>query len=93
VVDGEVSGFVKVLVRQGGDRIVGATVVARHAGERLSELTLAIARGVGLGAMAAVIHPYPTHSEAIKKVADAFDRTRLTPRVKRLFSTWFSLTR
>ena len=93
VVDGEVSGFVKVLVRQGGDQIVGATIVARHAGEMLSELTLAIARGVGLGAIATVIHPYPTQSEAIKKVADAFNRTRLTPWVKRLFSAWFSLTR
>ena len=93
VVDGEVSGFVKVHVRQGGDQIVGATIVARHAGEMLSELTLAIARGVGLGAIATVIHPYPTQAEAIKKVADAFNRTRLTPRVKRLFSTWFSLSR
>ena len=92
VVDDEVSGFVKVHVRQGGDQIVGATIVARHAGEMLSELTLAIARGVGLGAIATVIHPYPTQAEAIKKVADAFNRTRLTPRVKRLFSTWFSLT-
>jgi pyruvate/2-oxoglutarate dehydrogenase complex dihydrolipoamide dehydrogenase (E3) component len=92
VVDGEVSGFVKVHVRQGGDQIVGATIVARHAGEMLSELTLAIARGVGLGAIATVIHPYPTQAEAIKKVADAFNRTRLTPRVKRLFSTWFSLS-
>jgi len=92
VLDGEVSGFVKVHVRQGGDQIVGATIVARHAGEMLSELTLAIARGVGLGALAAVIHPYPTQAEAIKKIADAYNRTRLTPRVKRLFSAWFSLS-
>ena len=93
VVDGEVSGFVKVHVRQGGDQIVGATVVATHAGEMLSELTLAIARGVGLGAIAAVIHPYPTQAEAIKKIADAYNRTRLTPRLKRLFTMWFSLNR
>jgi Pyridine nucleotide-disulphide oxidoreductase, dimerisation domain len=92
VVDGEVSGFVKVHVREGGNQIVGATIVARHAGEMLSELTLVIARGIGLGAIATVIHPYPTQAEAIKKVADAFNRTRLTPRVRRLFSTWFSLT-
>ena len=58
----------------------------------LSELTLAIAREVGLGALATVIHPYPTQAEAIKKIADAFYRARLTPRVKRLFSTWFSLS-
>jgi pyruvate/2-oxoglutarate dehydrogenase complex dihydrolipoamide dehydrogenase (E3) component len=93
VVDGEVSGFVKVLVRQGGDQIVGATIVARHAGEMLSELTLAIARGVGLGAIASVIHPYPTQAVAIKKIADTFNRTRLTPWVKRLFSKWLSLSR
>jgi pyruvate/2-oxoglutarate dehydrogenase complex dihydrolipoamide dehydrogenase (E3) component len=93
VLDGEVSGFFKVHVHQGGDQIVGATIVARHAGEMLSELTLAIAREVGLGAIATVIHPYPTQAEAIKKIADAFNRTRLTPRVKRLFSTWFSLSR
>jgi pyruvate/2-oxoglutarate dehydrogenase complex dihydrolipoamide dehydrogenase (E3) component len=93
VLDGEISGFVKVHVRQGGDQIVGATIVARHAGEMLSELTLAIARGVGLGAIATVIHPYPTQAEAIKKVADAFNRARLTPRVKRLFTMWFSLSR
>jgi pyruvate/2-oxoglutarate dehydrogenase complex dihydrolipoamide dehydrogenase (E3) component len=92
VVDGETSGLVKVHVRKGGDQIIGATVVARHAGEMLSELTLAIARGVGLGAVATVIHPYPTQAEAIKKVADVFNRTRLTPRVRRLFSIWFSLT-
>jgi pyruvate/2-oxoglutarate dehydrogenase complex dihydrolipoamide dehydrogenase (E3) component len=89
VLDGEVSGFVKVHVRQGGDQIVGATIVSRRAGEMLSELTLAIAREVGLGAIATVIHPYPTQAEAIKKVADAFNRTRLTPRVKRLFSKGF----
>ena len=93
VLDGEISGFVKVHVRQGGDQIVGATIVARHAGEMLSELTLAIARGVGLGAIATVIHPYPTQAEAIKKVADAFNRARLTPRVKRPFTMWFSLSR
>jgi pyruvate/2-oxoglutarate dehydrogenase complex dihydrolipoamide dehydrogenase (E3) component len=85
VVDSETSGLVKVHVRKGKDQIIGATVVAKHAGEMLSELTLAIARGVGLGAVATVIHPYPTQAEAIKKVADAFNRARLTPRVKRLF--------
>jgi hypothetical protein len=42
--------------------------------------------------VATVVHPYPTQAEAIKKVADAFNRTRLTPRVRRLFSIWFSLT-
>jgi pyruvate/2-oxoglutarate dehydrogenase complex dihydrolipoamide dehydrogenase (E3) component len=92
VVDGETSGLVKVHVRRDRDQIVGATVVGRHAGEMLSELTLAIARGIGLGAIAKVIHPYPTQAEAIKKVADAYNRSRLTPRIRRLFTKWFWLT-
>lgn len=93
LLDGEIDGFVKVLVRSGTDRIVGATVVAAHAGEMISELTLAMVHGVGLGKLAGVIHPYPTQSEAIRKVADAYNRTRLTPWVKRLFEAWLTWTR
>ncbi len=93
VLDGETDGFVKIHVAAGSDRIVGATVVASHASEMLSEITLAITRGVGLGAIADVIHPYPTQAEAIRKLGDQYNRTRLTPRVKRLFARWFAWTR
>jgi pyruvate/2-oxoglutarate dehydrogenase complex dihydrolipoamide dehydrogenase (E3) component len=90
VLDGEASGFARVHVRAGSDRIVGATVVARHAGEMLPELTLAISRGVGLGRLASVIHTYPTQAEAIRKLGDAYNRTRLTPRVRRLLGAWLA---
>jgi len=91
VADGEGSGFVKVIVRKGTDRLLGGTIVARHAGEMISELTLATVGGVGLKTISATIHPYPTQAEAIRKVADAYQRTRLTPFVKKLFDrllTW-----
>ncbi len=88
VLDGETEGFVKVHIRAGSDRIVGATIVARHAGEMIGEITLAMTAGVGVGKLANTIHPYPTQAEAIKKVADAYNRTRLTPLVKRLFERW-----
>jgi pyruvate/2-oxoglutarate dehydrogenase complex dihydrolipoamide dehydrogenase (E3) component len=88
IVDGETEGFVKVHVKRGTDRLLGATVVARHAGEMINELTLAMVAGLGLGTLATVIHSYPTQAEAIRKAADAYNRTRLTPRVKRLFSAW-----
>ena len=91
--DGEDDGFVKVHVRAGTDAILGATIVARHAGEMLNELTLAMVRKVGLGALANVIHPYPTQAEAIRKAGDAYNRTRLTPTVKRIFDLWLRLTR
>ena len=88
VADGEEEGFVKVHVRAGGDAILGATIVARHAGEMLNELTLAIVRKIGLGALASIVHPYPTQAEAIRKAGDAYNRTRLTPLVKRAFAAW-----
>jgi pyruvate/2-oxoglutarate dehydrogenase complex dihydrolipoamide dehydrogenase (E3) component len=85
LVDGEDEGLVKVHVRKGTDKIVGATIVARHAGEMISEITLAMVGGLGLKTIANVIHPYPTQAEAIKQVADMYNRTRLTPFVKNLF--------
>jgi pyruvate/2-oxoglutarate dehydrogenase complex dihydrolipoamide dehydrogenase (E3) component len=91
--DGETDGFVKVHVAEGTDRIVGATIVASHAGEMLPELTLAVAHGVGLGRLARVIHTYPTQAEGIRKLGDAYNRTRLTPTVKRLFDSWLRWTR
>jgi pyruvate/2-oxoglutarate dehydrogenase complex dihydrolipoamide dehydrogenase (E3) component len=93
VTDGQEQGFVKVHVRKGSDTIVGATIVASHAGDMISELTLAMVSGVGLGKISGIIHPYPTQAEAIKQVADAYSRTRLTPGIKKLFSGWFKLTR
>jgi pyruvate/2-oxoglutarate dehydrogenase complex dihydrolipoamide dehydrogenase (E3) component len=93
ILDGEDEGFVRVLVKQGTDKILGATIVASHAGDMISELTLAMVAGQGLGTIARTIHPYPTQAEAIKKVADAYNRTRLTPRLKSLFERWFAWTR
>jgi pyruvate/2-oxoglutarate dehydrogenase complex dihydrolipoamide dehydrogenase (E3) component len=90
ILEGEDEGFVKVHVKKGSDKIVGATVVASHAGDMISEITLAMVSGVGLGSISNVIHPYPTQAEAIRKVADAYNRTRLTPLVKRLFQKWFT---
>ena len=93
VIDGEEEGFVKVHVKKGGDQIVGATIVAGHAGEMISEITLAMHKGVGLGAFTDVIHPYPTQAEAIKAAAGLYTRTRLTPFVKRLFERWMAFSR
>jgi pyruvate/2-oxoglutarate dehydrogenase complex dihydrolipoamide dehydrogenase (E3) component len=93
VLDGEAEGFVKVHLRAGSDKIVGATLVARHAGDMISTITLAMTAGLGLGALAKTIFPYPTQAEAIKRVADAYNRTRLTPFVKWLFAKWLAWRR
>lgn len=93
ILDGEDEGFVKVLVRDGTDQIVGATIVAAHAGDMISELTLAMVGKIGLKTIAATIHPYPTQAEAIKKVGDAYNRSRLTAFVKGLLDRWLAWTR
>jgi len=93
VLDDQAEGVVKVLVRRGTDRILGATVVASHAGEMISEVTLAMEGGLGLNTISRTIHPYPTQAEAMKKIGDQFQRGRLTPRVRALLARWFAWRR
>jgi pyruvate/2-oxoglutarate dehydrogenase complex dihydrolipoamide dehydrogenase (E3) component len=84
IADGESAGFFKIHHKQGSDQIVGATIVARHAGEMISEVTTAIVGKLGLSTLSGVIHPYPTQADGIKKAADAYRRTLLTPKTKTL---------
>lgn len=87
ILEGEDDGFLKVHIKKRTDHILGASLVARNAGDMISEISLAMTAGVGLGTIAKTIHPYPTQGEVIKKAADAYNRTRLTPRVKTIFDT------
>lgn len=87
ILDSETEGFLKVHLRKGSDQILGATLVASHAGDMISQLTQAMVTRTGLGAIANVIHPYPTQAEVIKRAADAYNRTRLTPRAASILKT------
>jgi len=93
ILDGETEGFVKIHVKRGKDKILGATIVAAHAGDLISEITLAMNHGIGLGGIGSTIHPYPTQSEAIRKLGDQYSRTRLTPFVASLFKKWLQFNR
>jgi pyruvate/2-oxoglutarate dehydrogenase complex dihydrolipoamide dehydrogenase (E3) component len=84
IADGETEGFVKIYHKKGFDRILGATIVARHAGEMIGEVTTAMVNKIGLNGLSSVIHPYPTQAEGIKKAADAYRRTLLTPTSKKI---------
>ncbi|MEJ1931926.1 mercuric reductase [Nostoc sp. NIES-2111] len=84
IADAQEEGFLKIHHKKGSDKILGATIVAAHAGEMISEVTTAIVNNIGLSKLSSVIHPYPTQAEAIKKAADAYRRTLLTPRTKKL---------
>ncbi len=93
ILEGRTEGFVKVHVKKGTDQILGATIVGEHAGDMISEITLAMTHGLGLSKIGGTIHPYPTEADAIRKLGDQFSRTRLTPLVKSLFTKWLTWTR
>ncbi|MEQ1802836.1 MAG: mercuric reductase [Gammaproteobacteria bacterium] len=93
ILDGDTGGFVQILARKGTDQIVGATIVAARAGDMIAHLSLAMTHGLGLRKIASTIHPYPTQTEAIRKIGDQYSRTRLTPFVKALFDRWLKAMR
>jgi pyruvate/2-oxoglutarate dehydrogenase complex dihydrolipoamide dehydrogenase (E3) component len=92
-VDGETHGFARVHVEKKGGKLLGATVVGPHAGELIGEMALALTAGLTIGQVGATIHCYPTRAEAWKRLGDAYNRTRLTPRVKGLFTRYLGWRR
>ncbi len=93
ILDGEDEGFARVHVKKGTDTILGATIVASHAGDMISEFTLAMKGGLGLNTIASTIHPYPTQAEVIKKTANAWRKTTLTEGKKQFLRKLFAWTR
>ncbi|WP_051849528.1 mercuric reductase [Thiomonas sp. FB-Cd] len=88
ITDGEENGFVKIHVREGTDTILGATIVARDAGEMINGISMAMVAGMGLGALATVVHAHPTQGEAIKMAGEAYLRTQHPHVVARLLRAW-----
>ena len=86
VLESEERGFAKVLTAAGSDRILGVTLVAERAGDLIHEFAVAMKAGVGLKALSSTIHAYPTFAEVARKAADRYQRSRLTPRTRRLFA-------
>jgi pyruvate/2-oxoglutarate dehydrogenase complex dihydrolipoamide dehydrogenase (E3) component len=83
VAERDTAGLVKLVVSR--NRIVGAGILAPHAGEMISQWTLAIAQRTKLSALAGLIVPYPTRSEAAKRAVGSFFAPRLfSPRTKGL---------
>jgi len=93
ILEEETEGFVKVHVKKGTDQILGATIVGSHAGDMISEITVAMQNGMGLSKLSSVIHPYPTTAEVIRQCGDLYNKTRLTTTVKKIFSRLMALQR
>jgi pyruvate/2-oxoglutarate dehydrogenase complex dihydrolipoamide dehydrogenase (E3) component len=93
VLDGEAAGFARVHYDRKTGRILGGTLMARHAGEMIGELTLAMAAKQNVAMLSSTIHAYPTQVEALRKIGDTYMKTKLTPTVKKVFEKWLAWRR
>src|SRR5436305_1445100 len=91
--DDSADGYAEVLTARGTDRILGATIVGKDAGEQLSPVVLALTLGLGLERLGPLVLPYPTRSEYLRRIIDAHARTRLTPLAARTLRWWLTRTR
>jgi len=78
ILDGEDKGFARVHIQKGSDKILGATIVAAHAGEMISEFSVLMKAGLGAKTIAGTIHPYPTQAEVNKKVVNLWRKAHFT---------------
>ena len=93
ILEGEKEGFLRVHLKKGSDRILGATLVAAHAGDMIGEITLAMTAGLGLGKLGSTIHPYPTRSDVFARAANAWRKQKLTPTAQKVFRAFFRVFR
>ena len=68
--EGDTAGFIKLVHKKDGT-LLGATIVARRAGEMIHEWIVALDHGLKVGDLADVIHIYPTYSTASWQAAAA----------------------
>jgi pyruvate/2-oxoglutarate dehydrogenase complex dihydrolipoamide dehydrogenase (E3) component len=66
--EGDTTGFLKLVHRKNGT-LLGATIVCGRAGEMIHEWIVAMQHGLKVGALAQVIHVYPTYSTASMQAA------------------------
>ena len=93
ILEGEKEGFLRVHLKKGSDRILGATLVSAHAGDMIGEITLAMTAGLGLGKLGSTIHPYPTRSDVFARAANAWRKQKLTPTARKVFRAFFRVFR
>jgi pyruvate/2-oxoglutarate dehydrogenase complex dihydrolipoamide dehydrogenase (E3) component len=93
ILDGEEEGFARIHVKKGTDEILGATIVAAHAGDVISEFSVLMKAGAGAKTLASTIHPYPTQAEVNKKVVNLWRKAHFTPGTKNLLTKLFAWMR
>ncbi|MCK4934453.1 MAG: FAD-dependent oxidoreductase [Simkaniaceae bacterium] len=85
ITSGETAGFVKVITKKWSGKILGGTIISHAAGEMLMELTLAAKENISIRKLASLIHPYPTYSLILRKVADLWLSQTFLPAIQKVF--------
>ncbi len=93
ILDDEDEGFARVHIQKGSDKILGATIVAAHAGDMINEFSVLMKAGIGAKTIAGTIHPYPTQAEVNKRVVNLWRKAHFTPRTKALLMRLFAWMR
>ena len=93
ILDGEDEGFARVHIQKGSDKVLGATIVAAHAGDMIGEFSVLMKAGAGAKTLASTIHPYPTQAEVNKKAVNLWRKAHFTPRTKDLLTKLFAWMR
>jgi pyruvate/2-oxoglutarate dehydrogenase complex dihydrolipoamide dehydrogenase (E3) component len=93
IAEGQAEGWIKVLVKPGTDRILGASIVGGEAGELIAEFVLAMTHGLGLKKLMSTIHVYPTRMEAARLTAGAWRRSKAPERLLGWLGRIFDLLR
>ncbi|MEX5215141.1 MAG: mercuric reductase [Nitrospiraceae bacterium] len=93
ILDGQEEGFARVHIEKGSDKILGATIVAAHAGDMIGEFSVLMKAGAGAKTLASTIHPYPTQAEVNKKAVNLWRKAHFTPRTKALLTKLFAWMR
>ena len=90
ITDGQDDGFVKIHVKLGTDKILGATIVASRASEMINEISVAMSTGIGMRKLARVLHTYPAQSDAIRQAALAYTLDQPVSWLQKTYARWFA---
>ncbi len=90
ITDGQDDGFVKIHVKLGTDKILGATIVAARASEMINEISVAMSTGIGMRKLAQVLHTYPAQSDAIRMAALAYTLDEPVSWLQRAYARWLA---
>ena len=92
ITDNNKAGVAKILTNRG--RVIGAFIIAPHAGELIHELALAVQENMKVSKLTSLVHAYPTYSQLNKRLAGQYYKDRLfnpfTKKVVAFLNRYFS---